>query len=172
MKSNKGFSLVELIIVICIVAVLVGLIAPQLIKYMEKSKVSSDEQTLNSIYIAVTYAALDPSVLKDQDSKDLIEAMVTSPMKLEDLESYKTTALYNEILDSLRWDDLTQATYLAQFQSAHAADSTIYMQYKGSVVNPMAMWITKTDKSGGKDTTVVPSGYTDVTNMEKVISIY
>ena len=36
--NNKGFSMVELIIVIAIVAVLVGLIATQLIKYMEKSK--------------------------------------------------------------------------------------------------------------------------------------
>ncbi|MBO6205612.1 MAG: prepilin-type N-terminal cleavage/methylation domain-containing protein, partial [Lachnospiraceae bacterium] len=39
MKNNKGFSLVELIIVIAIMAILVGVMAPQLIKYIEKSKV-------------------------------------------------------------------------------------------------------------------------------------
>ena len=37
-KNNKGFSLVELIVVIAIMAVLVGVLAPQLIKYVEKSK--------------------------------------------------------------------------------------------------------------------------------------
>ena len=138
--NNKGFSMVELIIVIAIVAVLVGLIATQLIKYMEKSKVSSDEQTLNAIYKAVTYAALDPGVLKDPDSKALIDYMVTHQVALEDIEtSYSTTAFYTEVLDTLRWDDLSKATYLSQFKSAHASDSTIYMQYKGSVVNPMAM---------------------------------
>ena len=38
MKNNKGFSLVELIIVIAIMAILVGVIAPQLILYIEKSR--------------------------------------------------------------------------------------------------------------------------------------
>ena len=32
-KDNKGFSLVELIIVVAIMAILVGLLAPQYIKY-------------------------------------------------------------------------------------------------------------------------------------------
>ena len=36
-KNNKGFSLVELIVVIAIMAVLVGVLAPQLMKYVEKS---------------------------------------------------------------------------------------------------------------------------------------
>ena len=39
--TNKGFSLVELIIVIAIMAVLVGVLAPQYIKYVEKSRVSA-----------------------------------------------------------------------------------------------------------------------------------
>lgn len=36
--TNKGFSLVELIIVIAIMAVLVGVLAPQYVKYLNKSK--------------------------------------------------------------------------------------------------------------------------------------
>ena len=41
-ENNKGFSLVELIIVIAIMAVLVGVLAPQFIKYVESSKQSTD----------------------------------------------------------------------------------------------------------------------------------
>ena len=41
-KNNKGFSLVELIVVIAIMAVLVGVLAPQLIKYVEKSREATD----------------------------------------------------------------------------------------------------------------------------------
>ena len=35
-NDNKGFSLVELIIVVAILAILVGLLAPQYLKYVEK----------------------------------------------------------------------------------------------------------------------------------------
>ena len=42
--TNKGFSLVELIIVIAIMAVLVGVLAPQFIKYVEQSRRSKDIQ--------------------------------------------------------------------------------------------------------------------------------
>ena len=63
MKNNKGFSLVELIIVIAIMAILVGVMAPQLIKYIEKTNVSSDTQLCDSVKTAITTAMLDPSVI-------------------------------------------------------------------------------------------------------------
>lgn len=47
--NNKGFSLVELIVVIAIMAVLVGVLAPQFIKYVEKSRQSTDISNLDSI---------------------------------------------------------------------------------------------------------------------------
>lgn len=47
-KDNKGFSLVELIIVIAIMAILVGIIASQVIPYMEKSRESKDISILDT----------------------------------------------------------------------------------------------------------------------------
>ena len=43
-KDYKGFSLMELIIVVSVMAVLVGIIAPQFFRYAEKSKRAVDLQ--------------------------------------------------------------------------------------------------------------------------------
>ncbi len=75
MKNNKGFSLVELIIVIAIMAILVGVMAPQLIKYIEKSNVSADTQLAGTIQTAVTTAMMDPEVLADQSASSYITSL-------------------------------------------------------------------------------------------------
>ena len=51
--NNKGFSLVELIVVIAIMAVLVGVLAPQFIKYVESSRRSTDVSNAENIRSAV-----------------------------------------------------------------------------------------------------------------------
>jgi type IV pilus assembly protein PilA len=60
--NNKGFSLVELIIVIAIMAALIAIIAPQYLKYVEKSRVQADETTAAEILSATKVAASDPAV--------------------------------------------------------------------------------------------------------------
>ena len=52
-KNNKGFTLVELVIVIAILALLVGLLAPQYTKYVEKSRKAADADNLEEMVKAV-----------------------------------------------------------------------------------------------------------------------
>lgn len=59
-KNNKGFSLVELIIVIAIMAILAGALAPALIKYINKSRRSTDIQNADSLRTAIQTALSDP----------------------------------------------------------------------------------------------------------------
>ena len=58
-KNNKGFTLVELVIVIAILAILVGLLAPQYTKYVEKSRKSADVSNLENLVTAFKTAAAD-----------------------------------------------------------------------------------------------------------------
>ena len=46
--NNKGFSLVELIIVIAIMAILVGVVGTQVIPYLENSRKAKDIQVLSA----------------------------------------------------------------------------------------------------------------------------
>lgn len=58
-QDNKGFSLVELIIVVAIMAILVGLLAPQYLKYVEKSRKSADASNLSEMVNAIQIYAAD-----------------------------------------------------------------------------------------------------------------
>ena len=65
--DNKGFTLVELIIVIAIIAVLAAVIAPQYIKYVEKSRYSTDLNALNEIAHAAEVADVGDGTTQPSD---------------------------------------------------------------------------------------------------------
>ena len=60
--NNKGFSLVELIIVIAIMAVLIGVLAPQYMRYLEKSRLGKDNSAIDSVKTSIEAALTDESV--------------------------------------------------------------------------------------------------------------
>lgn len=66
--NNKGFSLVELIIVIAIMAILIVVLAPQYLKYVEKSRNSTDLQSVTEFKDAIEVWAADPDAGTVNDS--------------------------------------------------------------------------------------------------------
>ena len=61
--DEKGFSLIELIIVIAIMAVLIGVLAPQFVKYIERANKARDMHTAGEIASAYqTAVANNPEV--------------------------------------------------------------------------------------------------------------
>lgn len=92
--GNKGFSLVELIIVIAIMAILVGVMAPQLLKYVERTRVSADTQVADTVRTAIQTAMLDPAVDDGSTPPSMQNAAAITTIGT----STKFGALFEEIL--------------------------------------------------------------------------
>ena len=139
MKNNKGFSLVELIIVIAIMAILVGVMAPQLIKYIEKTNVSSDAQLCDSIKSALQTSMLDPEIIAKNDSTLSTTAAAVSGIK----GSVKTNM--EEIL-GVSLDKLE-----GQLKSHVGGSKASGISYIVENGNSVTVWVQTSDATGKKN---------------------
>ena len=119
--TNKGFSLVELII--AIMAVLVGVLAPQYIKYVEKSRVSADAQQVEEFTGAMTVLASDVDVTLDSTKTYTVTSDTTGKITISN--DLKT------IFDSLGSVD-TAKNYSYKSTSYKAQAITISLAYDGT----------------------------------------
>ena len=80
--NNRGFSLVELIIVIAIMAVLIGVLSPAYLRYVEKSRKSADVQGIDAVMSAMETAAVDSS-LNLEDGTEMVVTIGKESMSIE-----------------------------------------------------------------------------------------
>lgn len=149
MKGNKGFSLVELIIVIAIMAILVGVMAPQLIKYIEKTNVSADVQLCDSVKTAITLAIADPNVLAatDNTQSQLNNLMNGNAYNLDTFNL--DTEFTRAVKETLGFDPFTPTGAREHMKSTPACNSGIMrVEVIGSTVY---IWINHSDISGKKE---------------------
>ncbi len=60
--DNKGFSVVELIIVIAIMAIIIALLVPQFLKHMERSREAKDLQDIETYKSTVEAMVVDNAI--------------------------------------------------------------------------------------------------------------
>ena len=79
MKNNKGFSLVELIVVIAIMAILIGVAVPVYSSYVEKSQKAADIQLVDEIIHALQIAAVGDNWYQTVKPGSAVGAIVLTP---------------------------------------------------------------------------------------------
>lgn len=92
-KNNKGFSLVELIVVVAIMAVLMGILVPTLVKNVEKSKKQKDASAIEEIRSTMVTTLADPTYSD-------IEATIVYDGTTIDVDTPKTITAVNPITDA------------------------------------------------------------------------
>ena len=100
-KNNKGFSLIELIIVIAIMAVLVAIIAPNLTKYLGSSKEKTDTKNKDEIESTLKTCITD----YETDKGDLLTKGDTTGMTL----TWGANGAYSNSATNADFDNIVKA---------------------------------------------------------------
>ena len=165
-KDNKGFTLVELVIVVAILAILVGLLAPQYTKYVERSRKAADASNMDEMVRAVQIWAADA----DTADKDLPANTYTITLSTnKDVTSTCEVIVKGTDGKGDTKTDVIAATIpdykkMRLKSSKWANDSTA--EGASKVVTDVTATIV-VDTNGGTTVTYTPQAFADYMNAEK-----
>lgn len=155
-SGNRGFSLVELIIVIAIMAILVGVMAPQLIKYIEKANVSADTQLCDTIHSAIAISLTDPEIITSTDPYD--DGWITdfttpnNDFRMDSHGGGYLTSTFAKNVNDIVGEDVFQSatTFKENFKSNPANSLGILCVRVNSSGSGFTVYISHSDNTGAK----------------------
>ena len=155
--NDLGFSLVEMIIVVAIMAILLAVMVPMLLKYVEKTNVSSDTQLCDSVREAIVIAANDPAVLSANDkSRDMINRIFSTTASGYVLggsgkygSDYLDCAFSKEVEENLGFNPFSSDGH-EYMKSSPAKEDGGLMVATNDEGTQIAIWIQHSDSIGKK----------------------
>jgi len=88
--NNKGFSLVELIVVVLIMAIIAVALAPQVMKWVENSRKSTDIENYNALIEAANVASTNEDVISEVKTADITITMNSTNTSADRGSSFQT----------------------------------------------------------------------------------
>ena len=135
-KTNKGFSLVELIIVIAIMAILAGALAPALIKYINKSRGSAAISNAQQIASAVQTALSNEKVFD-----------TASDVSTTDFANFKTSCKFGDELEKTIGKSVTHKAKKDFHPVSGATVSTLYYVSLKTADNEVKVYVGASDSN-------------------------
>ena len=121
--NNQGFSLVELIIVIAIMAVLIGVLAPQFLTYVDKSREQKDDSAIGEVSNAIEVALATEAIYNE------ITTGVTGTVTITDTATGTTCVVTYPVATppgtALLQAELTKVIGTIDFTSKRYANNTV-----------------------------------------------
>ncbi len=109
-KDKKGFTLVEVIVVMTIIVTLIAIVGPNTIGYINSARTTSNKATARSVYIASMQVAADAAMKNVQlaTEQDVKNAIISANLLQGDAEAIlkDTTISYdskNYIINSVTY---------------------------------------------------------------------